>query len=174
MIPYLKQLTRMHFVYLNPFKFFYSTSRGICTLSSLVFGSMLATGIILVACWQISLYKPFADCIQKVIENPYSLLFAGIEMMQFVAHMIIDVFVSVHFLEICTCHSMDASFAYFFLVLIISSWTGANVVLAWHALPLHFDRRPSDLILSALNFHSWTQRCPTAGWCRSFEPAMNQ
>lgn len=33
---------------------------------SLVCGSMLATCIILAACWQISLYKPFADCIQKV------------------------------------------------------------------------------------------------------------
>lgn len=34
--------------------------------TSLVAGSMLATGIIIVACWQISLYKPFAECIQKV------------------------------------------------------------------------------------------------------------
>ena len=33
---------------------------------SLVVGSMLATVIIIVACWQISLYKPFAECIQKV------------------------------------------------------------------------------------------------------------
>lgn len=33
---------------------------------SVVFGSMIATAIIVFACWQISLYKPFADCIQKV------------------------------------------------------------------------------------------------------------
>ena len=33
---------------------------------SLVMGSMLATVIIIVACWQISLYKPFAECIQKI------------------------------------------------------------------------------------------------------------
>ena len=29
-------------------------------------GAMLATAIIVFACWQISLYKPFADCIQKI------------------------------------------------------------------------------------------------------------
>jgi hypothetical protein len=29
-------------------------------------GSLLAAGAVLAACWHISLYAPFADCVQRV------------------------------------------------------------------------------------------------------------